>query len=280
MTTDEGIAQVARGQEGIITLEQLRELGLRDHEIKYRLRVGRLRRIHRGIYAPGHEALGFRGRCLAAELALGPLTAVSHRHAAALWHWVSEPKGPVHVTVPRAVASRRAIKVHVTGAWFEEDLAERDGIVLTSPARTVLDCCGDPNVRDPRAIMRQAEVQRKVTVSQLTRILELHPKAPGAGVLQRLLEMGARPTRSQREDDWVDLVRAMGIEPEVNAKVNGHEVDLFIPERNLAVEIDSKRWHDTPTARLLDEEKQRALEALGIRVLRVRRPPGRAPEAA
>lgn len=256
----------------MITLEQLYGLGLTADAINYRIRVGRLRRLHRGVYAVGHEALSFDGRCLAAELAMTPLAAVSRRSAAAAWRFIDAPGGAIHVTVPRRVRSRPGITVHHTQAWFTEDLGERNGIVVTSPARTILDCCADPWIRDPRAIMRQAEVQRKVTIPQLERILELHPKAPGAGVLCGLLEKGARPTRSQREDEWIDVIRDLGHEPQINARVAGREVDIYLPARNLVIEVDSEQWHDTPTSRLLDEEKQRALEAQGLSVRRVRRP--------
>src|SRR3954447_21886465 len=51
---DHAIAQLAWRQWGIVTRVQLRALGLSDDEIDYRIAVGRLRLIHRGVYAVGH----------------------------------------------------------------------------------------------------------------------------------------------------------------------------------------------------------------------------------
>ena len=42
-------------------------------------------RVHRGVYAVGHEALSDRGRMIAALLAAGPGAALSHETAAHLW---------------------------------------------------------------------------------------------------------------------------------------------------------------------------------------------------
>ena len=48
---------------------QLGALGLTRNEIAHRVERGRLIRIHRGVYAVGHEALSDLGRCVAALLA-------------------------------------------------------------------------------------------------------------------------------------------------------------------------------------------------------------------
>jgi predicted transcriptional regulator of viral defense system len=47
--------------------------------------MGRLRRLHRGVYAVGHRVLGREGRRLAAVLACGEGAVLSHRSAAAHW---------------------------------------------------------------------------------------------------------------------------------------------------------------------------------------------------
>jgi hypothetical protein len=43
-----------------------------DGAIAYRVRVGRLHRVHHGVYAVGHQVLTRRGRWMAAVLAAGP----------------------------------------------------------------------------------------------------------------------------------------------------------------------------------------------------------------
>ena len=62
----------------------LRALGLSTEEIEYRLRVGRLHIVHRGVYAIGHPDITLHGRLLAAVLAVGADAVLSHRSAAVL----------------------------------------------------------------------------------------------------------------------------------------------------------------------------------------------------
>ena len=56
--------------------------GLAAKEIDYRLSIGRLRVVHRGAYAVGHDAIPIRGKLCAALLVAGPGSALSHRTAA------------------------------------------------------------------------------------------------------------------------------------------------------------------------------------------------------
>jgi hypothetical protein len=52
-----------------------------DGAIAYRVRVGRLHRVHHGVYAVGHQVLTRRGRWMAAVLAAGPRAVLSHAAA-------------------------------------------------------------------------------------------------------------------------------------------------------------------------------------------------------
>jgi len=57
---------------------------------EHRVRCGRLHRLHRGVYAVGHEGVTLTGRFMAAVLACGDGAALSHFSAAAHWgfmHW-------------------------------------------------------------------------------------------------------------------------------------------------------------------------------------------------
>ena len=50
---DRLIAAVAEQQHGVVAIWQLLELGLGRDAIKYRASVGRLHRVHQGVYASG-----------------------------------------------------------------------------------------------------------------------------------------------------------------------------------------------------------------------------------
>jgi Transcriptional regulator, AbiEi antitoxin len=78
-------AALATSQWGVVSLAQLRGLGLRRGAIEGRLRSGRLRRVHHGVYAVGGAVLPREGRWLAAVLACGNDAVLSHVSAAVHW---------------------------------------------------------------------------------------------------------------------------------------------------------------------------------------------------
>ena len=51
-------------------------------------------------------------------------------------------------------------------------------------------------------------------------------------------------------------------------KIDGWEVDIFLPDQNVAVEYDGKYWHYGKDAK--DREKQITVEAIRIKLLHVR----------
>lgn len=57
-------------------------------------------------------------------------------------------------------------------------------------------------------------------------------------------------------------------ETEWRKKIEGKEVDVFISSLNLAIEIDGSYWHKSKATK--DRAKTQALEAIGIKVLRIR----------
>ena len=73
-------------QWGVVSRRQLLALGVASGTISAWLAAGRLRPLHRGVYAYGHARLRAEGRWMAAVLACGPRAALAGRSAAAaLW---------------------------------------------------------------------------------------------------------------------------------------------------------------------------------------------------
>ena len=109
----------------------------RDRE---RLRRGSLHRVHRGVYAVGHPRPRGLAVDLAAVLACGHGAVLSHRSAAALWCIRPSAGAGVDVTVSgrSGRAKRPGIRLHRT-RLASQDIRVRDGIPVTSPARTLVD---------------------------------------------------------------------------------------------------------------------------------------------
>ena len=67
-TIDRAIAAIAGPQHGVVTHLQLLDLGLTERMIWYRLKIGRLQRLHRGVYAVGHRPVSPHAHAIAAVL--------------------------------------------------------------------------------------------------------------------------------------------------------------------------------------------------------------------
>jgi Transcriptional regulator, AbiEi antitoxin len=122
-----------------VTAWQLGRLGWSADAIAHRVATGWLVRVHRGVYLVGPVASA-RGRVMAAALACGRGAWVSHGSATTLWSLTPADRGEVHVLVAgRNVRSRRGIRVHRTARLHPADATCREGIPVTSLARTLLD---------------------------------------------------------------------------------------------------------------------------------------------
>ena len=268
------IARVAGGQHGLITIRQLLALGFDEAAVRYRVRAGRLHRVRRGVYAAGHTALTVSGRRLAAVLALGDLALASHITAAAIWGIRQTTYGLIHVTVPGTARDRAGIRVH-RRVLSDEDRAEHDGIPVTSLARTLVDL-GDvvPAVQVRNAFVR-AEQLRLVDMRAIDDALARAGRFRGSATLREVLRVHDprwERTRSNLELAFLDLATEFAVPPpEVNAWIeDAFLVDALWRPQRLVVEVDSRRFHDTPTGRRDDARRDHALRALGYRVLRVR----------
>jgi hypothetical protein len=99
------------------------------------VRTGRLIRVHRGVYAVGHEALSDRGRMIAALLAAGPGAVLSHRTAAYHWRLLpSMPQLPDVSLTDRAPRTRENLRVHRAKRL---DITTHRGLPVTTPLQTI-----------------------------------------------------------------------------------------------------------------------------------------------
>jgi very-short-patch-repair endonuclease len=274
LTRDRAIAEVAAQQYGVIARAQLAALGLGAGAIDHRLRSGRLHRLHRGVYAVGHAVLVPLAAEMAAVLACGPDTVLSHQSAAALWRLRPHEPGEVHVTVPRSGAqSRPGLRVHRTRSLDAKDVRLRLGIPVTSPPRTIIDLADAISERELARAVAEAEIRGLGQGSELlAAVARAGNGRRGCARLARILGGGGGPTltRSEAEERLLALIADAKLPmPEVNVRVRGHEVDMLWRARRLVVEVDGYAFHSTRVAFERDRARDADLHAGGLGVLRV-----------
>ena len=245
------IARIAARQHGVVCLAQLEAARIRRQGIYRRLQVGRLHRIHRGVYAVGHNRLSFDGRCMAAVLAFGGGAAVSHQSAATLWRLLPPSNGAIHVTLhgDNGRDRRAGITIHRSSTLIAGVTTRRNGIAVTRPGRTLRDLHGIVPQPVFRAAVRKALDLRLIANGDLRSPDDL--------------------TRSELERRFLTLCRRHRLpQPEVNARVGPYEVDFLWCHRCLIVETDGFAHHRSRTAFESDRARDATLQSQGFWVLR------------
>jgi predicted transcriptional regulator of viral defense system len=267
---DRVIAELADRQHGVVATWQLLAFGLTYDDIRYRARVGRLHRIHHGVYAVGYATLTPKGHRMAAVVAYGPDAVLSHRSAAA--HWDIGPGfWKIEVTTPNSRRSRKGTRVH-QATLHPEDVTIHDGIPITSVARTILDLASQPNDDRLTRLIEDADRKQRFDLRALDRAIARRPNAAGVRRLKAALAAyrGPADTRSKLERDFRALIAKAGLpEPGYNVLVAGLTVDVYWPQWKLVVELDGEPYHTSPSAFETDRIRDAILQKAGLRVLRV-----------
>jgi very-short-patch-repair endonuclease len=271
---DRALAALAARQHGVVSRSQLRAIGIDDDAATYRARVGRLHRIHRGVYAVGHPLLSRRGWWMAAVLACGPGAVLSHAAAAALWDLRPSAAAKTDVSVRGAAGrSRRPrLRLHRMPTLLQHEVTTRDGIPVTTPARTLLDLARTLSRRELERALDQSVRQELFDRAALDAVIRDHAGERGVGRLRRALSThvaGTTLTRSELEERFIAVCDAASIRrPRVNAYVAGLEVDFLFPEARLVVETDGWQFHRTRAQFERDRERDAILVRAGYRTLR------------
>lgn len=270
------LSTLAKRQHGVVSIRQLRSLfGYSQDHVERLTTAGHLHRLHHGVYAVGHTDLSRHGRCLAAVLASGPGALLSHYSAAWLWGLSPTQPFPVHVTSPVQRAARRPILLHRSRTLTDADRALREGIPVTSVARTLLDQAALVRARDLRRLLKRSEEGRVFDLAAVQDVLGRNRGHRGTKRLRVAIRDYEPPpfTRSDFETCFYEAVLASGLpRPRVNFNVAGYEVDVYWPEHRFGVELDLYETHGTRDSFEDDRLRQEDLLLQGVGMIRVTGP--------
>lgn len=248
---DRRVASKSEKQHGVISIGQLREIGLSDDAVLGRVRTGRLHRLHRGVYSVGYRSTSNESRWMAAALACGEGAVISHRSAAGLWKLLDAKGGPVDVSVATTPGRRRraGIRLHRRTILVTGSITERRRIPVTTPAQTIADLRRIASPAELRQAVRQAAV---------------------LGLRTGLAGSTSERTRSELEHLFLRLREAHGLPaPEVNVRIGPRIVDFLWPKQRVVVETDGYRYHRGSQAFEDDHDRNLDLRTLNYDVVRL-----------
>jgi len=276
MTPDVRAANLAAKQHRVAARWQLKKCGLGPKAIRHRVNTRRLQEIHDDVFALGPGKLTRAGFLIAAVLACGKGAVLSHLTAAVHWGLIRSASAAIHITVPRRKKPEvDGVTVHLTRQLTSADWTIKDGLPVTSVARTLMDLAGVLGSRELIKAIEMAEKRRIFDLRAVEEILERSRGRRGAKALRAALaELNGEPpdTRSPLEDEFVDFCRERHIPPpQLNVVVAGFCVDAAWPDRKVVVELDSRTHHSGVHAFEEDRKRDAKLQVAGHRIIRVTR---------
>jgi hypothetical protein len=257
------VARIASRQWGCITTGQLRACGVGRATQTRWTKAGLLVPMHRGIHVYGPPIPAPEQRWMAALLAAGKGSALSHTTAAAVDGLVA-PRAVTEVTAPTQRRGDEALRVH-RGAVRTRTVR---GLRVTTIAQTLLDLAaiGWPIERLVNDVLGPSLVD----LGDLKAFALDHRGRKGSKAL--LEAVGLPHTRSRWERrflEWVTNLDGLPA-PATNDRIDALTVDVHWPSHGLVIELDSDQTHGTPWAKRRDARRDGYLRRRGKTVRRIR----------
>lgn len=271
---------MAARQRGVVSREQLRELGFSRGQVQRLLEAGWLEPVHCNVYAVGHRHLSDPALLFAALLTFGDRAFLSHRTAAAVWKLRAINLHEVEVTLSGTGGRKRGgLIVHRSrNEPHPHDVRTHGDLRVSSVPRMLVELA-------PRET--PAELSRLITLAVQKSLLPLHradarerleaalarhDRWPGMATLKAVLAAYRRVDSSKSElERAFDRLLAQHPEipePQRNIHLDHWEIDRFWPAHNLAVELDGRPYHIAAAAMEKDRIKDAWLLRHGVTPLR------------
>ncbi len=279
-TTRQAIFAAARGQHGVFTSAQAAELGATDRHLSSMRNQAVIHRVRRGVWRISGAPLTDHATAMATVLAHGDGALLARSSAA--WVW----EVPGHRLEPIDVLHRRDVHRPVVGGTRtsrcvgEPDATVRDGIPVTTPARTIFDLAGAQHPLRTRHDLNNLTSRGLLDLESLQLTLDRLAKRgrPGIALMRRLideLEAKGAPAGSNLELLVEELLETAGFRrlhrqlPLYDEAGFIARVDFGDPPSRLAIEVDSDRFHMGLVDREIDETKAKRIAAIGWSLVRI-----------
>lgn len=275
---DTKVLAIAACQHGLLTQRQARQAGLSRGAVRRRVVSGRLIEVGHGVYRVAGSAETPYSEIAAAVLGARQPAFASHATAALLWGIAVDSAGIELTTLNPTRVRRNGILEHRSYALVDVDVSEKDGIAVTSPARTLIDLSGRYNAERLGNLVDDALRKRIVSISSIHRCAERLRSAPGRrmSIVRDVLATrvpGYDPGESDLEARALRAILRAGLpapRQQYEVLVGGirMRLDFAYPEQRLAVEMDGWTYHGPRSNFEADRRRDNALLLAGWQVLR------------
>ena len=274
---EELVLKRMRQQHGLILRSQALGYGMTTAQIERRLRTGRWERMARGVYRHAATEQTRLSKLLAVCLAHDAVA--SHTSAAAVHNIDGYSLDRIEVVAANRSPAVKGAKLHKSA---QMDLARptvRKAIPVTGVARTVLDVAAVVSRRQLDDTIDAVLRDGRLRLWDLYDVLVSHARRgrSGCGALRAALDARLGDDRVPLSN-WSrmvsDLLVGAGLDQPcfeypihaVDGKLIA-QVDLAYPHRNLAIELDSVRWHHNLQNFSHDRQRRNRLLLAGWDVL-------------
>lgn len=265
------MSDLAGPQQNQIARRQLLTLGLGKRAIEVRIARRQLIPVFPGVYSLGQPPQTPRAWWMAAVLYAGPGAVLSHRSAAVLHEILRYEAAGIEVTMARR---HRLPEIRFyRNALASDEVTVIGGIPVTTAARTLIDIAAVEKASVCAYALNQLEVRQLFDPTGLQDLVTRHRGRRGIRKL-RGLAPDTDDLRSKMERRLRREVRKRGWpKPRYNAPTpvpgDFQTIDALWEEFALAVELDSRRWHDTAAQFEEDRKRDRGARRAGLLPLRV-----------
>jgi very-short-patch-repair endonuclease len=275
---DQRVAEIATGQDALITRDQALGAGLTRGAIEERLVSGRWRRVHASVYLINGAPPTWRQKVRAACLAAGPDAATSHVTAAVLLGILTIRDAVIELTAPFRKHPRNDGYIVHRSRLGTGPVVLIDGIPATNAARTLLDLA-TRLTRNRLEEAFDASIRLKLTTGD--EVQSLIDSVKGSGrrgvrVLQKVLDERTPGGAAANvfETRMRQVMRDGGLPTptrQYEIRVGGHIIgiaDLCYPAERVVIEFDGYADRANKRSFVKDRRRQNALVQAGWIVLR------------
>ncbi len=275
MNPDRLLIEIAVEQGGAVRHDQVRSCGFTKGQIDQRVRDGRWRPLGRF----GYRIVDMSGsmNLVRAAVATLPKAVASHDSAAELHELPKLRRGLATVLVhSRTTHLFPGVVVHRCHDLRDEHVEEVAGLPVTSVPRTIVDLAPFLTRRHAAAVLESVVADQRIQIDAVERVVDQVARRgkPGIQKIRSILDDRKPGPRngSPLERRGADVLRIGGLpEPRFEYSIPwdpDRRFDAAFPTERLAIEWDSRRWHDLADAFARDRERDRQALLHGWRVVR------------